>query len=72
LKVELQNKGERFFSKRVTPMQVSLSCPKCKAQNNVILKQINREETIQCVKCGTKIHLLDKDRSVKKATEKIE
>ena len=57
---------------KVDTWEVSLTCPKCKAQNKISLAQVKREETIQCVGCGTGINLKDKDRSVQKGTEQVQ
>lgn len=57
---------------KVDTWEVSLTCPKCKAENKVILAQIKREETIQCAGCGTKIKLIDKDKSFQRGTDKLQ
>lgn len=57
---------------KVDTWEVSLTCPKCKTQNKVSLAQIKREETIQCVGCGTPIKLKDKDKSLQMGTEKLQ
>jgi Zn ribbon nucleic-acid-binding protein len=57
---------------KVDSWEVPLTCTKCKTKNKVTMGQIKREETIQCVGCGIKINLIDKDKSFQKATEKIQ
>lgn len=57
---------------KVDTWEVSLTCPKCKAQNKVTMAQIKREEMIQCLGCGTKIKLIDKDKSFQRETEKLQ
>jgi predicted Zn finger-like uncharacterized protein len=69
IKIKVKTSGS--FPK-VDSMKVSIECPNCKTQNIVTLKQIEREESIKCVKCKTRIHLSDTNKSIKKATDKIQ
>jgi Zn ribbon nucleic-acid-binding protein len=69
--VDIKIKVDGSFP-RVGSIKVPLPCPKCKVQNTVSLEQVRREETIQCVGCGTEIKLSDKDKSVQKSTENIQ
>lgn len=57
---------------RVDSWEVGIPCPKCGAQNKVSLGQIEREETIQCLNCGVKINLKDKDGGVRRGTRDIQ
>jgi len=57
---------------RVDTWEVALTCPKCKAKNKVTMAQVKREETVQCVGCGTKIKLIDEGKSFKQGTEKLQ
>ena len=60
------------FPPKVDSWEVPLECSKCGAQNKVTIAQIKREETIQCVGCGTKIKMINKDRSFQNASEKVQ
>lgn len=56
----------KTVSMRIDSLEVDIPCPECRAQNRVSLGQIEREEIIQCLNCGTKIKLKDKDGSVRR------
>jgi DNA-directed RNA polymerase subunit RPC12/RpoP len=56
----------------VASWEVPLRCLKCKAENRATLGQIERGETIQCIRCGTKISLKDKDGNVARKTRKVQ
>jgi len=64
--------GVKDFPPDVDSWEIPLECPKCKTKNKVSLAQVKREETIQCVSCGTQIKLKDKDKSVQKGTEDVQ
>ena len=56
----------------VASWKVPLRCLKCHSENKATLGQIERGETIQCIRCGTKISLKDKDGNVAKKTRKVQ
>ena len=62
----------KTVSMRIDSLEVDIPCPECGAQNRVSLGQIEREEIIQCLNCGTKIKLKDKDGSVRRGTRDIQ
>ena len=68
-KIDIKTKG---FPIKVDSWEIPLECPKCKTKLKVSLAQIEREETVQCNSCGTKINLKDKDKSVLKGTENVQ
>ena len=51
----------------ISQSKVDVPCPKCEANINVSLKQIEQQETVTCPSCNSKIDLVDKDGSAKKA-----
>jgi DNA-directed RNA polymerase subunit RPC12/RpoP len=65
-KINIKTKGPSI---KVDSWEIPLECPKCKTKLKVSLRQIEREETIQCNGCGTKIDLKDQNKSVLKGTE---
>jgi len=50
---------------------IDVTCPKCKVGISASLKQVVQQETIVCFACCSKIELVDKDGSTKKATRDI-
>lgn len=51
--------------------EIKFSCPKCRFENKVTLKQIENEEIIICSGCHEKIKLIDKDASTKRSLKNI-
>ena len=52
--------------------EIEISCPECKAKNNITLDMIAEGHTIKCVGCKKNIKLVDKDGSVKKSAKDID
>lgn len=55
----------------ISQSKVDVPCPKCKANVNVSLKQVELQETVTCSACNSKINLVDKDGSAKKAVRDV-
>lgn len=55
----------------ISQSKVDVPCPKCKATINVSLKQVEQQETITCSACNSKIDLVDKNGSAKKAVRDV-
>ncbi len=55
----------------ISQPKVDVPCPKCKANISVLIKQVEQQETIICSACNSKINLVDKDGSAKKAVRDI-
>lgn len=51
----------------ISQSKIDVPCPKCKASISVSLKQVEQQDTITCSACNSKIDLVDKDGSAKKA-----
>jgi len=68
-RIDVKVKG---FPTNVDSWEIPLECPKCRTQNKVSLGQVKREETIQCINCGTEIKLKDKDRSVQRGIDEAQ
>ena len=51
----------------ISQSKVDVPCPKCEANINVSLKQIEKQETITCPACNSKSNLIDKGGSTKKS-----
>jgi len=59
----MSNLGESEFD---------FECPNCNKKNKVTLKQVERQETIVCIGCKSRIKLEDKDGSMRKALKEID
>ena len=55
----------------ISQSKVDVPCPKCKTNINVSLKQVEQQETVTCSACNSKINLIDKDGSAKKAVQDV-
>lgn len=55
----------------ISTTKVDVPCPKCKSKNSLTLNQIQQQQTIICSGCKTKITLVDKSSSTKKAIQNV-
>jgi len=49
--------------------KITLNCPECDFENEVVLKQVSKEEEIICTGCLQTIKLKDNDKSTSAAAE---
>ena len=55
----------------IEEQKINISCPECSFENSVTLKQVKNQESVVCGGCKRSIKLVDKNGSVRKATEDI-
>ncbi len=56
----------------VGSLEIDFPCPNCEASNRISLAQVEREETIQCIKCKSNIKLQDSNGTVKKGIKDVQ
>ena len=52
--------------------EIEVSCPECKREFKVTLKQVANEEKVTCPGCRKRIHLKDSDGSVRKSLQSVD
>jgi len=55
----------------ISQSKVDVPCPKCEANINFSLKQIDFKQIVTCPACNSTIDLVDKDGSAKKAVRDV-
>jgi len=52
--------------------EIEVSCPECKREFKVTLKQVANEEEVTCPGCRKRIHLKDSDGSVRRSLQSVD